>query len=196
MRRVLSHGGFVDLDPEWISAYDARRLEISLCQELAWESRAIVLFGKRIVQPRLVAWAGDIDYRYSGQTLPPRSFGPTLSEVVGRAAAHVGVPFNHVLANRYRDGMDSMGMHSDDEPELGEDPVVCSVSFGGPRRFVLVPRKGRGDRIELTLAAGSLLVMGGTCQRHYRHGIPRDPQAQGERISLTLRHVLRSSHAG
>jgi alkylated DNA repair dioxygenase AlkB len=193
MRRELSHGGFVDLDPEWLSADEARHLEASLRDDLAWESREIVLFGRRIVQPRLVSWAGDIEYRYSGQTLPPRPFEPTLRELVGRAAARVGVPFNHVLANRYRDGMDSMGMHSDDEPELGEDPVVCSVSFGAPRRFVLVPRRGRGERVALMLTAGSLLVMGGTCQRHYRHGIPRDPKAQGERISLTLRHVLRSS---
>lgn len=193
MRRELSHGAFVDLNADWVPAGDARRMETELREELAWESREIVLFGKRIVQPRLVAWAGDIDYRYSGQTLPPRPSGPTLSALLGRAAAHVGVPFNHVLANRYRDGADSMGMHSDDEPELGEDPVVCSISFGAPRRFVLVPRKGRGERVELTLTAGSLLVMGGTCQRHYRHGVPKDPNAQGERISLTLRHVLRSS---
>jgi alkylated DNA repair dioxygenase AlkB len=193
MRRELLDGAFVDLDAEWLSAGDALRLEASLRDELSWESREIVLFGKRIVQPRLVAWAGDIDYRYSGQTLPPRPFGPTLMDLVGRAAAHVGVPFNHVLANRYRDGMDSMGMHSDDEPELGEDPVVCSVSFGAPRRFVLVPRRGHGERVALRLTAGSLLVMGGTCQRHYRHGIPRDPKTAGERISLTLRHVLRSS---
>ena len=192
MRRDLSHGAFLDLHMEWLSAEEARRVEDSLREELAWESREIVLFGKRIVQPRLVAWAGEIDYRYSGQTLPPRPFGPMLLELVGRAAAGVGVPFNHVLANRYRDGMDSMGLHSDDEPELGNDPVVCS-SFGTPRRFVLVPRKGRDERVELMLTAGSLLVMGGTCQRHYRHGVPKDAKTAGERISLTLRHVLRSS---
>ena len=193
MRRELSQGGFVELYPEWLSAGEAHGMESALRTELAWESREIVLFGRRIVQPRLVAWAGAIDYRYSGQTLPPRPFGPTLRDVVDRVAAHVRVPFNHVLANRYRSGMDSMGMHSDDEPELGEDPVVCSVSLGAPRRFVLVPKRGGDGRLELLLTAGSLLVMGGSCQRHFRHGVPKDPRAQGERISLTLRHVLRSS---
>jgi alkylated DNA repair dioxygenase AlkB len=196
MRHELSHEGFVDLDPEWLPADEASKTEGRLRDELAWESREIVLFGRRILQPRLVAWAGDIDYRYSGQTLPPRPFGPALRDLVGRVAVHVGIPFNHVLANRYRDGMDSMGMHSDDEPELGEDPVVCSVSLGATRRFVLAPRRGRAERVELVLTSGSLLVMGGTCQRYYRHGIPKDPRASGERISLTLRHVLRSSKTG
>ncbi|HEX4341423.1 MAG TPA: alpha-ketoglutarate-dependent dioxygenase AlkB [Polyangiaceae bacterium] len=195
MRRDLPDGGFVELEPEWLEPDVARRLEVRLRDELAWEAREIVLFGKRILQPRLVAWAGDVDYRYSGQTVEPRPFGPTLRGLVDRVVERVGVPYNHVLANRYRDGNDSMGMHSDDEPELGPDPVVCSVSFGVARRFVLAPRQSsnKGARVALSLTAGSLLVMGGTCQRHYRHGIPKEPDVHGERISLTLRHVLRSS---
>lgn len=193
MRRDLSDGGFVDLDAAWLAPDEAHRLETALCAELAWESREIVLFGRRILQPRLVAWAGDIDYRYSGQTLPPRAFGPVLRGLVDRVNAHVGVAFNHVLANRYRDGNDSMGMHSDDEPELGGDPVVCSVSFGASRTFLLVPKRRGGERLELVLTAGSLLLMDGGCQRHYRHGIPKEPAVREERISLTLRRVLRSS---
>ncbi len=194
MRRDLPHGGFVELEPHWRSPEDARALEALLKDELAWESREIVLFGRRILQPRLVAWAGSIEYRYSGQTLPPRPFDETLGAIVDRVVRHVGVPFNHVLANRYRNGMDSMGMHSDDEPELGEAPVVCSLSFGAPRRFVLAPR-GKGERVALTLTAGSLLVMGGACQEHYRHGVPKEPGLHGERISLTFRHVLRAPQA-
>jgi alkylated DNA repair dioxygenase AlkB len=193
MRRDLPLGGFVDLDANWLAPDEARRLETSLRGELAWESREIVLFGRRILQPRLVAWAGDIDYRYSGQTLPPRAFGPVLRALVERVNAHVGVPFNHVLANRYRDGNDSMGMHSDDERELGDNPVVCSVSLGASRRFVLVSKRARGERVELVLTAGSLLIMDGSCQHRYRHGIPREPAVHEERISLTLRHVLRPS---
>jgi alkylated DNA repair dioxygenase AlkB len=180
----------VDFEPAWLSPEEAGRLHALLLEELAWESREIVLFGRRIVQPRLVAWAGTIPYRYSGQTLGVREFGPALRDIVERVAARVGVPYNHVLANRYRDGMDSMGMHSDDEPELGDDPVVSSVSLGAARRFVLVPRR-KGERITLSLTEGSLLVMGGTCQKNYRHGIPKDSGTVDERISLTLRHVLR-----
>ena len=190
VRLDLPAGGFVDFEPAWLSPEEAARLHVVLLEELAWESREVVLFGRRVVQPRLVAWAGTIPYRYSGQTLEVRDFGPALREAVERVAARVGVPYNHVLANRYRNGMDSMGMHSDDEPELGDDPVVSSVSLGAARRFVLMPRR-KGERISLSLTAGSLLVMGGTCQKNYRHGIPKDAGTRSERISLTLRHVLR-----
>lgn len=193
MRRELPDGGFVELDEAFLAADEARRAMDALGGELAWEEREIVLFGRRILQPRLVAWAGDIDYRYSGQTLEPRPFGPALAELSTRVVNAVGVPFNHVLVNRYRSGQDSMGMHSDDEPELGPDPVVCSLSLGASRRFVLAPKRGKGERIALTLSAGSLLVMGGACQRAYRHGIPKDAAAVGERVSLTFRRVLRSS---
>jgi len=190
VRRDLSDDSYVELVTEWLAPVDAAQLFDVFRSSLPWEAREILLFGRRILQPRLIAWAGTLPYRYSGQTLEPRPFAPELRTVVDRAAEYAGVPFNHVLANRYRSGDDSMGMHSDDEPELGEQPQVASVSLGAPRRFVLAPR-GKGERMSLVLSSGSLLVMGGACQRRYRHGIPKDPGAEGERISLTLRHVLR-----
>jgi alkylated DNA repair dioxygenase AlkB len=180
----------VELLPAWLDADAARALHQGLLDELAWESREVVLFGRRILQPRLVAWGGDVPYRYSGQTLEPRAMTASVAGVVEQANAHTGALFNHVLVNRYRNGMDSMGMHSDDEPELGPDPVVASVSVGVTRRFVLVPKRGKGEKITLPLGAGSLLVMGAGCQASYRHGIPKDPAVRGERISLTLRRIL------
>ena len=102
------------------------------------------------------------------------------------------MPFNHVLLNRYRDGSDSIGLHADDEPELGRDPVVAALSLGATRRFVLKPRRARlGPSRSFDVDHGSLLVMGGTCQRHYVHGVPRQAGVSGERISLTFRRVLR-----
>jgi alkylated DNA repair dioxygenase AlkB len=175
--------------PGWLGADEASRIHAALVGELVWEQREIVLFGRRILQPRLIAWAGDVEYRYSGQTLERRGASPTLRDVQQRVVARVGVPFNHVLVNRYRDGADSMGMHADDEPELGEDPVVASVSLGATRRFVLAPRRGKAPRLGYLLEHGSLLVMGRTCQAHYRHGIPKAPAVHGERISLTFRYV-------
>jgi len=104
----------------------------------------------------------------------------------------VSTPFNHVLVNRYRTGADSMGFHADDEPELGPDPVVATVSLGATRRLVLRPRRRRdGSGSAFDLRTGSLLVMGGTCQRHFIHGAPRQADARDERISLTLRWLLR-----
>jgi alkylated DNA repair dioxygenase AlkB len=167
-----------------------------LFADVAWEEREIVLFGRRIKQPRLVAWAGDVAYRYSGQTLEPRGWSASLGEVRDLVNAHTGVSFNHVLLNRYRDGRDSMGFHADDEPELGPEPPVASVSFGATRRLVLVPRRGARERISLPLEHGSLFVMRGRCQAEYRHGIPKDSAAKGERVSLTFRRVLGPPGAG
>jgi alkylated DNA repair dioxygenase AlkB len=108
------------------------------------------------------------------------------------------VPFNHLLANLYRNGEDSMGMHADAEPELGVDPVVGTLSFGATRRLRIVPRKGiAATPREFQLQSGDLFVMGGTCQRFFLHGIPRAKAASrddqvGERISLTMRELKRA----
>ena len=136
---------------------------------------------------------GDLGYRYSGQTLEPREFTPTARRLLKRVRAQTDTLFNHVLVNRYRSGDDSMGLHADDEPELGPDPVVAIVSLGTARRLVVKPRhKQDRDRHDFELGHGALLVMGGTCQRDYVHGVPRQAGIQGERISLTFRRLLRA----
>jgi alkylated DNA repair dioxygenase AlkB len=112
---------------------------------------------------------------------------------MARVVEHTQVSFNHVLINRYRDGSDSIGLHADDEPELGLDPIVATMSLGATRRFVLKPRRARfGPDHSLDVEHGSLLVMGGACQRHYVHGVPRQAGVTGERISLTFRRPLRA----
>jgi alkylated DNA repair dioxygenase AlkB len=193
MRLTLASGAWLDHEPSWLGRGEADELLTAVRDELVWEQRAIVLFGRSVLQPRLIAWAGAVGYRYSGQTLPPRAFTPALLEVQERVRRRTGVAFNHVLVNRYRDGLDSMGLHADDEPELGPDPVVATVSLGATRRFVLKSRRKRipGSRA-IDLEHGSLLVMGGTCQRHYVHGVPRQGDVTDERISLTFRWLLRA----
>jgi alkylated DNA repair dioxygenase AlkB len=109
-------------------------------------------------------------------------------------ACELGLTFDSVLANRYRDGRDSMGWHSDDEKELGPDPVIASVSLGAGRRFRLRHRS-RPDlaTLDLVLEHGSLLVMQGATQHHWKHCLPRTARPVGERINLTFRRVLRGS---
>jgi alkylated DNA repair dioxygenase AlkB len=176
---------------DFLVAAEADEALAAVRDELAWEQREIVLFGRRVLQPRLIAWVGALPYRYSGQTLEPRPFTPTVAALLDRVSDATGVAFNHVLVNRYRDGRDSMGMHADDEPELGPDPVVATLSLGATRRFALRPCKSQpGRRLDLPLAHGSLLVMEGACQRLYRHGIPREPAVTDERISLTFRRII------
>ena len=193
MHIPLASGAWLDHEPAWLSPEEAHDVFTALSGEMAWEQREIVLFGRRILQPRLIAWAGELPYRYSGQTLEPRAFTPTLQTLLVRVRERSRAPFNHVLANRYRSGDDSMGLHADDEPELGRDPVVAIVSLGVTRRLMIRPRqKQRRERYDQDLGHGALLIMGGSCQRHYVHGIPRQPALTDERISLTFRHLLRS----
>ncbi len=200
MRRALNDGAWLDLRPAWLDACEAERAFELLRTELRWEQREIILFGKAVLQPRLIAWAGALPYRYSGQTLEPRPATLFTRELLERVIQTTGSSFNHVLINRYRNGEDSMGMHSDSEPELGRDPVVATLSLGATRSFQLGGRvpippasatpPTRAQTLRFELTSGSLLTMGGTCQRDYRHGIPKTKKPIGERISLTFRQIL------
>ena len=106
-----------------------------------------------------------------------------------RLASELEHPFNSVLANRYRSGADAMGWHADDEPELGPEPLIASVSLGATRRFLLRHRHDPARRLSLDLEPGSLLLMAGRTQRYWKHALPRTARPAGERINLTYRHV-------
>lgn len=191
-RTDLGDGAWIDYDPGWLPEGEASDLFTRLAAEQAWEHRPIVVFGKEILQPRLIAWAGELPYRYSGQTLPPRPMEGALAELTARVCAEVGVPFNHVLLNRYRDGQDNMGRHADDEWELGRDPTIAALSLGAVRRFDLL-KKGKGKRRprrSIPLAHGSLLVMGGSIQHRFWHAVPKAGAGVGERINVTFRLLL------
>ena len=158
MRTAVTPDAWLDFEPSWLDAGEAERLLGLVRGELGWEQREIVLYGRRIMQPRLVAWCGELPYRYSGQTLERRPPTPAVAALMARVNARAGAAFNHVLANRYRDGRDSMGLHADDEPELGADPLVATLSLGATRRFVIMPRRPRdGERRVIDLVTGSLL---------------------------------------
>ncbi len=191
-RLAFGPDSYLDFEPGWIAPEEATRLMARLLAELEFEQREIELFGERFRQPRLIAWGGELPYRYSGQTLEPRPMTPVLLELRDRVALRSGVTANHALVNRYRDQNDRMGFHSDNEPELGPDPVLASVSFGAPRRFVIQPKKKsrRAERQTLWLGHGDLCVMGGRFQHELRHGVPREPTATDERINVTFRRLL------
>ncbi|TNE85603.1 MAG: alpha-ketoglutarate-dependent dioxygenase AlkB [Deltaproteobacteria bacterium] len=186
VKKDLTHGAWIAYDAQFLAPDEADAALAALLEELAWEQRANVVFGKEVVQPRLSAWAGAIPYRFSGQTLEPRAPSPTLAALSERVVDAVGHAFNHVVINRYRDGSDWIARHADNERELGYRPLIAALSLGATRRFELYRKKGRRtERKRLT--HGSLLVMGGSCQHTWRHALPKDPACTDERLNLTWR---------
>ena len=191
MRRIeLCDGGWLTLEDGWLGASPADAALGALLETVRWRQETITLFGRQIPQPRLSAWYGDATavYTYSGLTNTPVPWTPLLAELRGAVEEAAGARFNAVLLNHYRDGKDSMGMHADDEPELGPDPLIASLSLGASRRFVLRHRRRAAARLDLELGHGSLLVMGGSTQRHYRHGVPKQV-GRGARVNLTFRRI-------
>jgi len=112
-----------------------------------------------------------------------------LEEVKREVEAVAGTPFNSVLLNFYRDGRDSIGFHTDAEPELGDNPAVVTVSFDAVREFVLKHKKAK-ETLKYRLGHGSLMVMAGASQHHWLHALPKTDDAVGERISLTFRRIV------
>jgi alkylated DNA repair dioxygenase AlkB len=188
----LSTAADILLTDAWIPADQCARTCAALMAGIAWETHRIRMFGRWVDSPRLSCWIGDPQarYRYSGADFMPRPWLPVLLEMRERLQEELGVPFNSVLANRYRDGRDAMGWHSDDEPELGPEPVIASVSLGAARRFVLRRRDGHAVKQEFLLESGSLLVMRGSSQREWQHALPRTARPVGERINLTFRNIV------
>ncbi|MDG2525655.1 alpha-ketoglutarate-dependent dioxygenase AlkB [Stenotrophomonas sp. HITSZ_GD] len=177
--------------PGWLPGPEADALRLALLAEVTWDVHRIKLFGREVDSPRLSSWIGDpaARYRYSGTEFRPHPWPASLLPLRDRLEATCAEAFNSVLVNRYRDGRDAMGWHSDDEPELGPRPVIASLSLGAPRRFVWRHRQDTSRKREIVLGHGDLLVMAGDTQRHYHHALPRTAKPVGERINLTFRRI-------
>ena len=158
-----------------------------------WRSETVTVYGKQHLQPRLSAAYGAAPYTYSGLTIHPLPWTPLLLAIKAAVESASAYTFNSVLLNYYRDGRDSMGMHSDDERELGRNPVVASVSFGATRTFIL-RHKASKQTIKLDLTDGCLLLMAGALQHHWQHGINKLTKPAGPRVNLTFRSI--NLHSG
>jgi alkylated DNA repair dioxygenase AlkB len=160
-----------------------------LIRETPWRADTIVVYGKRYLQPRLTAWFGEASYSYSGLTLAPAPLTPLLAQLRATVEALTGHRYNSVLLNYYRDGADSMGMHSDDEPELGPAPSIASLSLGATRTFILRHKRSKRT-VKIDLTDASLLLMAGALQKHWLHGINKTAKPLGPRLNLTFRYVV------
>ncbi len=191
-------GATLHLDNDFLSSDRARALQTRLHRSLPWRQRQVKIGGTSFNEPRLTAWHGEA-YSYSGNSLDPEPLTPDLDELrllVQTALGNAGIaaaPFNSVLANLYRAGhRDSIGMHADDEAELGFEPVIASLSFGRPAQLRLAPKPGRqGKPARILLRAGSLFVMARQTQANWKHGIDKDARPPTEdRINLTFRTIF------
>ena len=172
---------------------DGDTLLRQLIDDIPWRQEYITLFGKTHRQPRLVAWYGDPEalYTYSGKTYQPHPWNDTLLRLKELAEQVSASRFNSVLLNYYRDGRDSMGLHADDEPELGPEPVIASLSLGETRTLYFRHRfRKELATVNVPLPPGSLLVMRGGTQRNWKHGIRKLSRACGPRVNLTFRSIL------
>lgn len=161
-----------------------------LLQSVSWRQESIRLFGKQQPMPRLTAWYGDKAYTYSGLENRPQPWLPVLQKLREQVQEASGRMYNSVLLNLYRTGQDSMGWHADDEQELGQEPGIASLSFGGERRFAFKHRFRKDVApVRISLSHGSLLLMQGPTQHHWLHHIPKTAKVVQPRINLTFRYV-------
>ena len=183
---LLPRDGIVRLHEHALAEAVAGRLFQELMAMTTWRQEIATVMGRRVPIPRLTAWHGEAGYVYSGIRMPPAPWHAALLEIKAVAEACAGHAFNSVLLNLYRDGRDSVSWHADNEPGLGRNPVIASISLGATRRFQMKHRL-RDERLSLDLPPGSCLVMAGATQHHWLHQVPKTSRPVGPRINLTFR---------
>ena len=158
---------------------------------IPWKHDSIQIYGKSHKLPRLTSWHGDKDasYTYSRIKSQPNPWNPALSYLREKLEALSGATFNSVLLNWYRGGDDHLSWHADDEPELGVNPTIASVSFGAERDFVLRRNDVQSEKIKIPLTNGSVLLMIGALQDNWQHSVPKRKNAKGPRLNLTYRYI-------
>ena len=194
----LFDNGCFAYHPGFLPASRAGNLLESLETRAAWQQEYIKVFGREVAVPRRVAWYGDagVSYSYSNVDHPARGWSAALSQLKAELEQYTSAAFNFVLLNGYPDGDCSMGWHSDDERELGAEPVIASISLGATRRFRVRAKTSKhsaGRRRysqAIDLEHGSLLVMRGASQRDFEHCLTKTAAAVSTRVNLTFRNVL------
>ena len=177
--------------PSFISSTKAHSLFKTFQEETQWSQDPITLFGKTYPQPRLTALYGNNgrSYSYSGIKMYPLPFNKSHQNLISMLRKIEPTEFTTLLLNLYRNGQDSNGWHSDDEKELGRNPVIASLSFGANRIFHFKHKELKKERYKLTLKHGSLILMKGTTQHHWQHQLPKTKRIQEPRINLTFRRI-------
>tara|TARA_B100000768_G_scaffold87989_1_gene82642 strand:- start:95 stop:688 length:594 start_codon:yes stop_codon:yes gene_type:complete len=195
MIKKQSIKGYPDLDISIFEASpDVKKINRWFDECLAninWIEGTIKIFGKEHNIPRLQAWYAneDISYKYSGKALLRNNWNSVLNEIKDDIELATSQKFNSVLGNLYRDGSDSMGLHADDEKELGESPVIASFSLG-EERDIYFKHKNKNISFSIPQESGKLIVMSGSTQKYWKHGIKKTKKIKKPRINLTFRNII------
>jgi len=189
---IVAHNDLkIRVQEGFFSSVEANDLLINCIAGLPWESMKIKMFGKEVLIPRLQCWVGDegCEYSYSGKKLNRQPWTPELLMIKEKISQHANLNFNSVLVNFYRDGQDSMGWHADDEPELGKNPTIAALSFGGERDLVFRNILSK-ETLSIPQPHGALIIIDGQTQQYWQHAIKKTKKVISPRINLTFRNII------
>jgi len=173
-----------------IDSQIAKNYYEKMLETMPWQHDEVLIYGKRIITARKVAWVGDANYAYtySGTTKHPTAWTLELLEIKACVEKLTATSFNSCLLNLYHNGQEGMGWHSDDEASLGKNNIIASLSFGAERKFAFRHKKTK-EKITLMLEPASLLVMKGSTQENWQHSLLKSAKIDSPRINLTFRTV-------
>lgn len=190
---IINEDGLVTYYPDFLHGIKEQCDFNLLKNSIEWKQDKITIYGKTHDVPRLQAWYGDpgTNYSYSGISLTPLEWTPELLEIKKFIEGELGLQFNSCLCNLYRSGRDYAAWHADDEPELGPNPTIASVSLGETRKIVFKHKSNKGlEKVELDLDDKSLLLMEGKLQHFWKHQLNKTAKKVDERINLTFRRIV------
>lgn len=192
---IIAHDGTVDYYGGVVSFEEAEYYFDNLLNNIDWKNDLAVIFGKKIVTRRKVAWYGDkpFAYTYSNTTKYALPWTRALVELKRLVELHTGETYNACLLNLYHDGSEGMAWHSDAEKDLKKNGAIASLSFGAERKFSFKHKHSK-DTHSLVLQHGSLLVMKGTTQTHWLHRLPPTKKVDTPRINLTFRTIVEDQY--
>lgn len=191
-KNLLPFDGIVNYHGMVWGQFEADHFLKVLSTDIAWEHDEVMMFGKKIITKRKVAWYGDkpFDYTYSHVKKSALPWTAVLKAIKDKVEQASGETYNSCLLNLYHNGEEGMGWHTDNEKELKKEGAIASVSFGAVRKFAF-KHKETQEKVELTLDNGSLLVMKGTTQSHWLHRLPPSKKVAQQRINLTFRTIIK-----
>lgn len=190
-RNLLPKDGIVNYYGKLFSSIEANNYLDALLNHIEWKNDEAVIFGKRIVTKRKVAWYGDSNFEYTYSNITKRALPWTKDLLTLKSVIEeeTGEKFNSCLLNLYHTGEEGMAWHSDAEKDLKKNGAIGSLSFGAERKFAFKHKESK-ETISLILEHGSLLLMKGTTQSHWLHRLPPTKKTSKPRINLTFRTIV------